>query len=308
MHPHLSLALYYISFIGTQDLHCFVHDMLTMKTWTEKRRVISLMYHDVVERGAHQASGFGSADAALYKIEPDQFELHLAAINNVVSNCPILITDLLAAKKVPATPWMITFDDGGVSSYTPIANRLEALGWRAHFFITTDYIGTSGFMTRDQIRELRARGHVIGSHSCSHPLRFAARPWKELKREWSESIYTLSSLLGEPVCIASIPGGQYSRRVAEAAAAEGIKALFTSEPTTGSSEIEGCLVLGRYAIQRWMLPAVAAGMASGQFAPRFKQRLWWEIKKISKILGGDYYLRLRESLTDEPNRNPTREG
>ena len=94
-----------------------------------------------------------------------------------------------------------------------------------------------------------------------------------------------------------MPGGQYSRQVAEAAAATGIKTLFTSEPTTRCAEVGGCLVIGRYAIQRWMTPAVAAGMASGQFAPRFRQWLWWEIKKITKTLGGDYYLRLRESWT-----------
>jgi peptidoglycan/xylan/chitin deacetylase (PgdA/CDA1 family) len=272
-----------------------------MRNGAEKRRVISLMYHDVVERASHQASGFGSADAALYKLEPEEFEKHLAAISNVVSDRPILVTDLLADKAGPAKPWMITFDDGGVSSYTLIADRLEALGWRAHFFITTDYISKPAFMTHEQIRELHSRGHIIGSHSCSHPPRFAARPWDELKREWSESVYKLTSLLDEPVRIASVPGGQYSRQVAKAAAAAGIKALFTSEPTTGCFEIDSCLVLGRYAIQRRMAPSVAAGMASGQFAPRFRQWLWWEIKKILKTLGGNHYLRLRESWTERFN-------
>jgi len=267
----------------------------------EKRRVISLMYHDVVERGAHQASGFGSADAALYKLEPEEFGRHLAAISKVVTERPILVTQLMAGGAGPARPWMMTFDDGGVSSYTPIADQLEALGWRGHFFISTDYIGAPAFMSHKQIRELHRRGHVIGSHSCSHPLRFASLPWYELKREWGESAYKLSSLLGEPVCIASLPGGQYSREVAKAAAAAGIKALFTSEPTIKCAEINGCLVLGRYAIQRWTPPLIAAGMASGQFMPRFKQRLWWEAKKVTKTLGGDSYLRLRESWSEELN-------
>lgn len=256
------------------------------------------MYHDVVERAAHQASGFGSPDAALYKLEPDEFERHLAAIRNVVSDRPILVTDLLADKAGPAKLWMMTFDDGGASFYTPIADRLEESGWRAHFFITTDYIGKPAFMTREQIRELHRRGHVIGSHSCSHPLRFAARPRGEMEREWSESVRELTSILGEPVQTASVPGGQYSRQVAEAAATAGIEALFTSEPTTGCREVDGCLVLGRYAIQQWMSPAVAAGMARGQFAPRFRQWLWWETKKVAKTLGGDYYLKLRESWTE----------
>lgn len=264
----------------------------------EKKRVISLMYHDVVERAAHQTSGFGGADAALYKLEPDQFERHLAAISKVVSDRPILVTDLMADTAAPARPWIITFDDGGLSSYTSIADRLEMIGWRAHFFITTDYIGAPAFMSRDQIRDLHRRGHIIGSHSCSHPLRFASRPAAELKREWKESVSVLSDLLGARVRIASVPGGQYTRQVAEAAAATRIETLFTSEPTTRCAQVENCLVIGRYAIQRWMTPAVAAGMASGQFAPRFRQWLWWEIKKIAKTLGGDYYLRLRKYRMD----------
>jgi peptidoglycan/xylan/chitin deacetylase (PgdA/CDA1 family) len=264
----------------------------------EKRRVISLTYHDVVELATHQASGFGGADAALYKLEPDQFDRHLAAISRVVSDNPILATDLTADKSAPARPWMITFDDGGLSSYTSIAGRLEMIGWRAHFFITTDYIGAPAFMSREQIRDLRRRGHVIGSHSCSHPLRFAARPRAELKREWKESVSMLSDLLGEQVRAASVPGGQYSRQVAETAADTGIEALFTSEPTTRCARVENCLVIGRYAIQRWTTPAVAAGMASGRFAPRFRQLLWWEIKKIIKTVGGDYYLKLRKSCTN----------
>jgi len=268
---------------------------INMRLETDKKRVISLMYHDVIEREAHQASGFPSADAALYKLEPDQFKRHLAVISDLVTDHPVLVTDLLADEAALARAWMITFDDGGLSSYTVIADQLEALGWRAHFFITTDYIGKPAFMTGEQIRELHRRGHIIGSHSCSHPLRFASLPQSELKREWEESVRALSDLLGEPVRIGSVPGGQYSRQVAETAAAVGIKALFTSEPTTRRAEVEGCLVLGRYAVRRLTAPAVAARIASAQFASRFGQWLWWESKKIIKTLGGDYYLKLRES-------------
>jgi peptidoglycan/xylan/chitin deacetylase (PgdA/CDA1 family) len=272
-----------------------------MGSWDEKKRVISLTYHDVVELATHQTSGFGGADAALYKLEPDQFDRHLEAISRVVSDKPTLATDLTGDKATPARPWMMTFDDGGLSSYTSIADRLEMTGWRAHFFITTDHIGAPAFMSREQIRDLRRRGHVIGSHTCSHPLRFAALPRAELKREWKESLSVLSDLLGEQVHTASVPGGQYSRQVAETASDTGIETLFTSEPTTRCAKVENCLVIGRYAIRRWTTPAVAAGMASGQFAPRFRQLLWWEIKKIIKTLGGAYYLKLRKSCMDRFN-------
>src|SRR5437867_4850213 len=54
--------------------------------------------------------------------------------------------------------------------------------------------------------------------------------------------------LGEPVTAASVPGGCYSRRVAAAAAAGGIKALFTSEPITTAHHVDGCVGFGRYTI------------------------------------------------------------
>ncbi|MBO0859596.1 MAG: polysaccharide deacetylase family protein [Chloracidobacterium sp.] len=270
-----------------------------MKTKAEKNRVIALMYHDIVEREGHRASGFPSADAALYKLEPNLFERHLEVIWCLVSDHPALVTDLSADNSALSWNWMLTFDDGGVSSYTAIADKLETFGWRGHFFITTDYVGKPAFMTGAQIRDLHRRGHVIGSHSCSHPLRFASLPANKLKREWSESVRALSDILGEPVRVGSVPGGQYSRLVAQTAAAVGLKVLFTSEPTTACFDVGGCLVLGRYAVRQSTTPVGAAGLASGQFAPRFRQWLWWEFKKAVKTLGGDSYLRLREALMNK---------
>ena len=59
-------------------------------------KVISLMYHDVVERGAHEQSGFGGADAALYKMEQSQFKKHLQAIAGAVRESPANVFDLQA--------------------------------------------------------------------------------------------------------------------------------------------------------------------------------------------------------------------
>ena len=265
---------------------------------------ISLIYHDVVERSSHQASGFPSADAALYKLEPELFENHLKAIAASTSTRPILVTELEAAGNGatagPARPWMITFDDGGASSHDPIAGLLEARGWRGHFFMTTDYTGKPGFMSPGQIRDLHDRGHIIGTHSCSHPLRFASLSFERMRREWSDSAAALGDILGEQVKIASLPGGQFSKKAAAAAAEAGIRVLFTSEPVVRMEEVDGCLVIGRYSVQRWMAPAEAAGIATGRFAPRFRQWIWWEFKKAAKAVGGEGYLRLREALSATP--------
>jgi peptidoglycan/xylan/chitin deacetylase (PgdA/CDA1 family) len=260
--------------------------------------MISLMYHDAIEGGVNESSGFHWPDAALYKLDVGVFDQHLRAIARVCER-PVVISDILSAGPNPPRgpgEWIITFDDGGVSAYTHIAGRLEDLGWRGHFFITTDYIGSKGFMDRAQIRELRRRGHAVGSHSCSHPLRMASCGLRQIEREWNVSVDLLSDLLGERVDLASIPGGQYSLRVAEAAAQAGVKALFTSEPTVRRRLIAGCLTLGRYAIQQWTTPQTAAAIASGKIIPRARQALLWYAKKVAKAAWGERYLKFRESL------------
>src|SRR5262245_54918033 len=124
----------------------------------------ALMYHDVVPAGAEDASGFRGRDAALYKVTPELFEHHLCAIERSRPAPP-------AAPALPASPALsITFDDGGASAMVA-AEALERHGFIGHIFVTTNYIGTAGFLSEFEIRDLNRRGHLIGSHSCSHPLR-----------------------------------------------------------------------------------------------------------------------------------------
>jgi peptidoglycan/xylan/chitin deacetylase (PgdA/CDA1 family) len=266
-----------------------------------KLTIISLMYHDVVEGRGHEASGFPWPDAALYKLEPKLFDEHLRAINRAVAEKPSTINELSSTARGDAhagrrAPWMITFDDGGVSAHTYIAGKLEEMGWRGHFFITACYIGKPAFVSPAQIRELRDRGHVIGTHSYSHPLRMAQCGWEELVWEWKMSIECLSDILGERVKTASVPGGQYKREIARAASLAGIETLFTSEPTVRPHLVDRCQVFGRYSIQRWMSPQVAAALAKGEVAPRLKQAVLWNAKKLVKAVGGEYYLKARQAL------------
>lgn len=189
-----------------------------------------------------------------------------------------------------------TFDDGGVSFYRPIADLLEQQGYRGHFFITTARIGTTGFLTKVQIRELHLRGHVIGSHSATHPTRMATLTADQLREEWTTSVNALQDIVGEPLPVASVPGGYYSRMVAETARDAGIRVLFNSEPTASVGSVDDCLVIGRYVIRRGNNPELSAGFAAGRFLPRFQQSLEWKAKGIAKSVGGTAYLKLRRTL------------
>lgn len=257
-------------------------------------KAISLGYHDVTDRANGAIRGYRS----LYKLDQEDFRKHMQCIRDQGQQVAVRSIDRFQQWKSDV-PAFLTFDDGELGSYNYVAPELESHGWRGHFFITTDWIGRQGFMDRTQIRELRQRGHVIGSHSCTHPARMSKLGWGELMNEWSESCAILSDLLGEKARVASVPDGYYCRRVGEAAAGAGIEVLFTSEPTATASVLNGCMILGRYFIQRHTPPRVSGAIAAGQTLARLRQTLLWEIKKSAKALTGETYFALRRYLLSQ---------
>ena len=195
-----------------------------------------------------------------------------------------------------SNPFLITVDDGGVSYHTMLADRLEALGWRGHCFVPTDAIGSCGFLDAAQIRELDARGHVIGSHSASHPSRFSACSVDRMQQEWTHSRQVLEDLLGHEVTVASVPGGYYSRTVAHAARDAGIRMLFNSEPITSIYDEQGCTVIGRFAIRRGDGPDTARRLVLS--APWTRWSAWasWNAKAVVKPLLGPAYTRVADFI------------
>lgn len=239
-------------------------------------RTIALMYHDVVAEHRYELSGFQSPGADRYKLDRTEFRKHL---------------QIVAANPLP-TRVTLTFDDGGIGA-VQAAEILEEFGWTGSFFITTDRIGSPGFLGDAQIRDLRRRGHLMGSHSCSHPPRMARLTPQELDREWGESVRALESILGESVQTASVPGGYHSRKVAAAAARAGIRTLFTSEPITSCANVDGCLVMGRFTVQRGASERWLAALVSGHLRPRLLDYLLWNGKKLLKAGGGELWLAAR---------------
>jgi peptidoglycan/xylan/chitin deacetylase (PgdA/CDA1 family) len=168
--------------------------------------------------------------------------------------------------------------------------------------VTTSRIGTQGFLDAAQIRAVHDAGHVIGSHSCTHPLRFSALDRPAMLREWTKSRDVLEQILGAPVTVASVPGGYFRRIAAETAAQAGLRTLFTSEPVSRSRTVAGCQVVGRCSIRRATTPNEAAALASGTLRPRARQWVVWNSKKAVKAAGGHAYLAAREWLFERGAR------
>ena len=215
----------------------------------------SFGYHEVTDDV--RASGFQRPAALPFKHTRLAFAQHLAAIG-MARLVPELVSDIDLER--PGRHVLLTFDDGGKSALY-VSDELSRRGWKGHFFIVTSLIGTRTFLDRDEIRYIRRSGHVIGSHSHTHPDIFPDLTTRQMIEEWRTSCDILTELLGEPCSVASVPGGDISGAALRSAAGAGLRYLFTSEPWIRPRRVDGCWILGRYGPKTTTPPARTAELA-----------------------------------------------
>jgi len=250
------------------------------RTVATQLRVVALLFHDVYERDPSE-SGFAGAAADRYKLSTAAFDAQLAGLAGADLRSSLVAAPGWEAAPT-ALPCVITVDDGGVSYYTLVADRLEARGWRGYCFVTTAWMGQPGFLSGDQLRELHRRGHLIGSHTVSHPPNLRRRVWSRLVSEWADSRKALEDVLGAPVAVGSVPGGAYAPRVALAAAEAGLRLLFTSDPVVRARSVGACTVVGRFAVRGGAPPDFARNVAMLKRWTRLREWGLWNLKQLAK--------------------------
>jgi peptidoglycan/xylan/chitin deacetylase (PgdA/CDA1 family) len=91
------------------------------------------------------------ADSGYHAILPDQ-----------------LMDYLQYGTPLPSKPFMITFDDTDETQYNVGLPVLEKYGFKGVFFIMTVSINRPRYMSKEQIKALADKGHVIASHTWDH--------------------------------------------------------------------------------------------------------------------------------------------
>jgi len=187
----------------------------------------------------------------------------------------------------------ITFDDGSETDLLAAVPILRDARLNATFFITTGRLGTSGYLSPPQLKELSARGFEIGCHSMTHPY-LTDLDENGLRHEIADAKTQLEQIVGQSVNHFSCPGGRCDQRVVTVAQAAGYQTVSTSriQANSRSSNVFG---LGRVAILRDTPLSAFAAICAGHNLARMRAQS--AVREAARnILGNPLYDRVRTAL------------
>ena len=143
---------------------------------------------------------------------------------------------------------IITLDDGYEDNYTEMLPILREYGAKATVFVATSLVGTPGYLTEAQVKEMSDSGLVsIQSHTVAHAdLSYMSADL--IEREMSDSIAYLEGLTGRKVRSMAYPAGSYNDTV-RAAVGKYVDFAYTTEPPS-MRKTDGPLAIPRIRINR----------------------------------------------------------
>jgi peptidoglycan/xylan/chitin deacetylase (PgdA/CDA1 family) len=167
----------------------------------------------------HQIRDWKSTDskfARTYIVPVDAFKSQMKMLHD--SGFHTILPDQYLAylekgEPLPSRPVMLTFDDGPESQVTNALAELDKEGFKAVFFIMTVVLGHPNFVTKQDVRDIDSKGHVIGCHTWNHT---SVTKYKE--KDWAIQVEKpkkdLEKIIGKPVNYFAYPNGLWNAAAA----------------------------------------------------------------------------------------------
>ena len=173
---------------------------------------------------------FGEEAYPSTNVRLEQFERQIKMLQENGYNVlplPEIVKSLRAGTPLPDKAIAITIDDAFLSVYNEAWPRLKAAGLPFTLFVATNPVdkGTPGYMTWDQIREMRDSGATIGGHTVSH-LHMPNNSRKRNASEIVESNNRFEAELGDRPLLFAFPFGEASLELMGLVAESGYIAAF----------------------------------------------------------------------------------
>jgi peptidoglycan/xylan/chitin deacetylase (PgdA/CDA1 family) len=259
-----------------------------------------LLYHGL-DSGEAWDRGLTSTDRE-YVLDRRRFEQHIAyltgASTRICSLNECRVTPVGSDSGAPRVA--LTFDDGDLSCYTTAAPLLERAGFRAEFFVVSQWIDRPGFLTRAQLRDLVARGHRIQSHSRTHPM-LPTLQRSAIEDEVMNSKQQIEDMIGAPVNYFSVPNGALDSRVVDAAGRAGYAAVLSSVEGY-NNQGQSAFVLRRFAARSYTSARQLSAICEWPrcTAARITVKRY-TLSAAKRMLGGQYE-RLRQMMVSRMTR------
>jgi len=194
----------------------------TAKTF-KGSKVPVLCYHAI--REIQKGDG---PDQKAYSVSPENFALQMKALhdNGYTTVTPDELHDFYTSKKpLPEKPIVITFDDGRKDHFTIGAAELDKYGFKGVFYIMTVSLGRKNYMTRDDVKALSAKGHIIGSHTWDHH-RVTGYQGDDWELQIKKPKRQLEELTQKQVTSFAYPNGVWNAAAADSLKANGFTTAF----------------------------------------------------------------------------------
>ena len=142
--------------------------------------------------------------------------------------------EILAAQRgelsLPAKPVLLTFDDGYEDFYLNAMPILQRYQFKGTFYVISDFVGRSGYVSWQQLREIAASPLItVGSHTRVHqPL--DALTAERQQDEIVNSKAILEQSLGIPITHFCSPYGRYNATTLELLHSAGYQSATTTKP------------------------------------------------------------------------------
>ncbi len=170
----------------------------------------------------------------------------------------------------------LTFDDGNASDCEIALPALQKRNLHAAFFVVSERIDCTGYLSAAQIKTLQAESMEVGAHGARHRKWTRCKPL-ELSEEVTRSRKRLEDIICAPVLSAACPFGAYNRRVLKCLRATGYQRVFTSDD--GYTTTSSWLCPRNTIMSSATLQAIQRIVEENRRAPT---RWWWRTKLLVK--------------------------
>jgi len=161
-----------------------------------------LMYHHILDYPAPDP----------YFVSPDIFDKQMAWLRDNHYNV-VRYEDFYHAargeKTLPPHSVVISFDDGDIDQYTNAFPILKKYHYSAIFYIPSNFIDHSHWMTLKMVEELRDSGMEIAGHTVTHKI-LTQIPIEKQRKEIGFGKKSLEKQLDMPINFFAYPGGMHS--------------------------------------------------------------------------------------------------